>query len=45
MQMERLGDEGLTSEQIDQEATRAKAMVGVADKIISNAKPKLIPKI
>lgn len=36
-QLERLGDEDLTPEQIDQEAKRGEAMVGIADKIIRNA--------
>ena len=36
-QIERLGDEDLTPEQIEQEATRTDAIVKVADKIISNA--------
>ena len=37
-QLERLSDEDLTPEQIDQEATRGEAIVGVADKIIANAR-------
>ncbi|HBT44328.1 MAG TPA: hypothetical protein DEB21_20715 [Rhodospirillaceae bacterium] len=37
-QMERLSEEGLSGEQIDQEVKRAAAMVGVADKIIGNAR-------
>ncbi|MXP42959.1 hypothetical protein [Allopontixanthobacter sediminis] len=37
MQLERLGDEDLTSEQIDQEARRAEAMVSVADRVVTNA--------
>lgn len=36
-QLERLGDEDLTPEQIDQEAKRGEAIVGIADKIIRNA--------
>lgn len=36
-QLERLGEEDLTPEQIDQEAKRGEAIVGVADKIIRNA--------
>jgi len=36
-QMERLAEEGLTPEQIDQEAKRGVAMVAVADTIIRNA--------
>ena len=35
--IERLADEELTAEQIDREAKRGKAMVGVADQIIKNA--------
>jgi hypothetical protein len=35
--LERLSDEGMTGEQIDQEAKRAGAIVDVADKILSNA--------
>ena len=37
MQLERLGKESLTSEQIEQEVNKADAIVKVADKIISNA--------
>lgn len=36
-QLERLGDEDLTPEQIATEAERAKAIVSVADQITSNA--------
>lgn len=36
-QMERLGEEDLTAEQIEQEARRGGAMVAVADTIIRNA--------
>ena len=36
-QIERLSDEGLTPEQIDQEAKRGEAIVAVADQIIRNA--------
>lgn len=36
-QLERLGEEDLTPEQIDQEAKRGEAIVGIADKIIRNA--------
>lgn len=36
-QMERLGDEDLTADQIGNEATRSEAMVAVADQIIRNA--------
>lgn len=37
MQLERLGDEELTAEKIEQEAKRAEAIVEVADQIIRNA--------
>ena len=36
-QIERLGDEELTDEQIEKEAKRADAIVSVADQIIKNA--------
>lgn len=36
-QLERLSDEDLTPEQIDQEAKRGEAMVGVSEQIIRNA--------
>jgi hypothetical protein len=36
-QMERLSDEDLSPEQVQQECVRAQAMVGVADQIIRNA--------
>jgi len=36
-QLERLSEEGLTAEQIAQEAKRGEAMVEVADQIIRNA--------
>lgn len=36
-QIERLGDEELTDEQLGKEATRAEAIVSVADQIIKNA--------
>lgn len=36
-QLERLSDEGLSAEQIDQEAKRGEAIVAVADQIIRNA--------
>ena len=36
-QLERLGDEDLTPEQIDQESTRGEAIVAVADQIVRNA--------
>lgn len=41
MQMERLGDEDLTPEQIETEAQRADAMVSVSDQIISGASLQL----
>ena len=37
MMLERLGDEDMTAEQVEQEAKRADAIVGVADSIIRNA--------
>lgn len=37
IQLERLSDEGLSEEQIEQEVKRADAIVKVADKIIGNA--------
>lgn len=37
MQLERLGDEDLTAEQIETEAKRAEAMVTVADRIAGTA--------
>jgi hypothetical protein len=40
-QLERLGDEDLTTEQIEQEAKRAGAIVDVADQIIRNAEVQL----
>lgn len=36
-QLERLSDEGLTAEQIEQETKRGEAMVSLADQIIRNA--------
>lgn len=36
--LERLNDEELTAEQIESEAKRADAIMGISDKIISNAK-------
>jgi hypothetical protein len=36
-QLERLSEEGLTPEQIDAEAKRGAAIIGVADQIIRNA--------
>jgi hypothetical protein len=40
-QMERLSEEGMTEEQIDVEAKRAAAMIGLADQIIRNAGLKI----
>lgn len=40
-QLERLGDENLTQEQLSQEMERAKAINGVAKNIIDNAKTAL----
>lgn len=40
-QIERLGDEDLTPEQIEQEARRGEAIVAVADQIIRNADTQL----
>lgn len=37
MQLERLNDEDLNSDQIEQEAKRAEAIVSVADQIVRNA--------
>lgn len=36
-QLERLGEEGISAEQVEVEAKRADAMVAVADQIIRNA--------
>ena len=36
-QLERLGDETLTAEQIEQEAKRGEAIVAVAEQIVRNA--------
>jgi hypothetical protein len=36
-QLERLGDEDLSAEQIDQEAKRGEAIVAVAEQIVKNA--------
>jgi len=41
MALERLADESLTAEQIDQEVKRADAIVKVADQIIDNANLQL----
>lgn len=40
-QIERLSDEDLSAEQIDQESKRGQAIVAVADKIIHNASLQL----
>ena len=40
-QLERLGDESLTQDQLSQEMERAKAINGVAKNIIDNAKTAL----
>lgn len=40
-QIERLGDEGLSPEDIEREAKRAEALVSVADKITDIAKTSL----
>ena len=40
-QLERLGDETLTAEQITAEAKRAEAIIGIADQITENAKMQL----
>lgn len=40
-QIERLGDEDLTSEELQNEISRAKAINGVANNIIQNAKTAL----
>lgn len=40
-QLERLGDESLTAEQIATEAKRAEAIVGLADQITESAKLQL----
>lgn len=40
-QLERLGDEGLTSEQIQDEVKRSEAITDVADQIIRNANLQL----
>lgn len=36
-QLERLGEEGLTAERIEQEAGRADAIVSIAEQVIRNA--------
>ena len=40
-QLERLSEEDLTPDQIDQEAKRGEAIVGIADQIIRNASLKI----
>lgn len=40
-QLERLADEGLTPEQIEQEAKRADAIVSLADRVVENAELQL----
>lgn len=37
-QLERLNDEDLTTEQLDKEITRSKAVSGIASQIINNAR-------
>lgn len=39
--LERLGDEDLSSEQVETEALRAEAIVKLADQVTENAKTKL----
>lgn len=41
MQIERLGDESLTTEGLEKEVARSNALVAVSDKIISNAELNL----
>jgi uncharacterized protein with ATP-grasp and redox domains len=40
-QLERLGDEDLTDEQMERESKRAEAIVSVADQVVKNADLKL----
>ncbi len=40
-QLERLGEEDLDAEKIEMEANRAKAIIGLSDKIIANANIQL----
>lgn len=40
-QLERLAEEGLSTEQVDSEVKRAAAIVQVADKIVGNARLQL----
>lgn len=41
MQMERLGDEELTTESLEKEIARADAIVAISDQIVSNANLQL----
>jgi Ser/Thr protein kinase RdoA (MazF antagonist) len=41
VQLERISEEGLTSEQIEAEVKRADAIVDLADQVISNVKVQL----
>jgi hypothetical protein len=40
-QLERLGDEALTPEQIDQEVKRSEAIVSISDQVVGNANLQL----
>ncbi|MBD3738600.1 MAG: hypothetical protein EP320_00680 [Rhodobacteraceae bacterium] len=40
-QLERLADESMTAEQIEQEVKRSEAIVALADKVTENSKVKL----
>lgn len=40
-QLERLADEGMTAEQIDQEVKRSEAIVSLSDQIVGNAELQL----
>lgn len=40
-QLERLGEEGLTAERIDQEAKRADAIVALSDQLVNTARLQL----
>jgi len=40
-QLERLGDEDLTAEQIDQEVKRSEAIVSISDQVVVNANLQL----
>lgn len=44
MQLERLGDEDLTDEELEKECKRAKAITAVSERIIDNAKVVLEAK-